>query len=414
MKLQIKYRRSFVVIGMIVSLVFVMTNCINGEKKDKPVEEEADVKKFESYAGAEKCAACHKNIYEKHLMTAHHFTSQPAEKKYIKGSFEKDHNQFRYTSSLLLSMEKRDSGFYQVVYFKNEEKMAMPFNIVIGSGVMGQSYLTRRGDRLYQMPITYFTAAHQWSNSPGFPNDKVLTDRPVTARCLECHATFAQGEGGTDLEPLSFPADKLIFGVGCEKCHGPAAMHVDYQIKHPDDTTAKYIINPAALSRQRQLDICAMCHGGKIQKNKPSFTFTAGKDLADYFNTNSINQAAMSTGEVEVHGNQYGLLQASKCFQQSQLTCNTCHNTHENERGDMTLFSQRCMDCHNINDNNFKTLSHKDVSIISKNCIDCHMPQQPSKAISVYLQGKNEMVSSMIRSHFIAIYPEEAKKFLNK
>jgi hypothetical protein len=44
----------------------------------------------------------------------------------------------------------------------------MRFDMVIGSGVMGQSFLTWRNNKLYQLPITYFTAADQWSNSPGF------------------------------------------------------------------------------------------------------------------------------------------------------------------------------------------------------------------------------------------------------
>src|SRR5215813_12089318 len=209
MKGNAKYRRSFLVVSMMVSLVFLMTRCINNEKKNKETVS-LDARKFESYAGSEKCASCHKDIYEKHLQTAHHLTSQLAEKRYIKGSFDKDSNKYWYTPDLLLAMEQRDSGFYQVVYFKGQEKMSMRFDISIGSGIMGQSFLERRNDRLFQMPITYFAAAHQWSNSPGFPNDKVLTDRPVTSRCLECHATFAQGEGGTEMEPVSFPRNKMI------------------------------------------------------------------------------------------------------------------------------------------------------------------------------------------------------------
>ncbi len=408
MSIKIKYR-PFWVIGAMLLLIFLLSHCVNNTSSHKEAEE----KDVENFVGSEKCSGCHGGIYEKHLQTAHHLTSQPAEKEYIKGSFEKGSNSFSYTPYLSVAMEKRDSGFYQVVYFRNEEKMAIRFDISIGSGVMGQSYLDRRKDRLYQMPITYFTAAAQWSNSPGFPNDKVLTDRPVTSRCLECHTTFAKGEGGTEMEPLSFPKDKMIFGVGCEKCHGPAAMHVDYQTRHPEDKTPKYIVNPSSLSRQLQLDICAVCHGGKIKKLKPSFSFTAGKNLTDYFTINDISETAMSSGEVEVHGNQYGLLQASKCFKQSNLTCNTCHNTHENERGNMVLFSSRCITCHDVKQNNFKTTTHVAVANITQNCIDCHMPQQPSKSIAVHLQGKSQPIASLIRSHYVGIY-REVKEPINK
>ena len=55
-------------------------------------------------------------------------------------------------------------------------------------------------------------------------------------------------------------------GVDCEKCHGPAARHVEFQTQNPKETIAKFIINPAGFSRQQSLDMCALCHGGRLQK----------------------------------------------------------------------------------------------------------------------------------------------------
>lgn len=403
MGIGVKYIKTILVTGIIVLLVSVLTQCMSGN--DKRVKEATAQYEYNDYAGEEKCKSCHKDIYEQHVKTAHHLTSQPAEEKNIWGSFEKGRNSFSYSPLLNIAMEKRDSFLYQVVYFKNEEKMKMRFNITIGSGTMGQSYIEKRGNHFFQMPITYFTAAKQWSNSPGFPPDKVLKDRPITARCLECHATYAQGEEGTEMEPTGFAADKMILSVGCEKCHGPAAKHVEYHLANANDKKAKFIINPSLLARQQQLDVCALCHGGKIQKTKPSFSFTAGKNLSDFFAQKIIVDKAMQSGEVEVHGNQYGLLTASKCFKQSTiLTCNSCHSPHQNERGNMQLYSSRCINCHDTNTDSFKTVTHTHVSNIAQNCIDCHMPLQPSKAIAVYLEGKQEPVASLIRSHYIGIY----------
>ena len=174
--------------------------------------------------------------------------------------------------------------------------MAIRKDIVIGSGVMGQSFLNWRQNRLFQMPVTYFTAAAQWSNSPGFPEGKVMTDRPITSRCLECHVTYAEGSGGDTLEPVNFSRDKIIYGVSCEKCHGPAAKHVEYQTGNPAVKTAKYVINPAKLSRQQQLDVCAVCHAGKMQKIKPSFQFVPGKNLPDYFILDSVHNSSLAGG----------------------------------------------------------------------------------------------------------------------
>src|SRR5258706_3032853 len=270
-----RYSRSMLVVFMFIALIFALVRCINQQSEQKPAAQTTPA--FKDYASSQTCAGCHKEIYDKHTHTAHYLTARPAEEKYIKGSFQKGENTYSYTPAILLSMEKRDSGLFQVAYYKGEEKKAMRFDITIGSGVMGQSFLTWRGNRLYQLPITYFTAADQWSNSPGFPHDKVLIDRPVTSRCLECHTSFARGISGTALEPVEFDRNDIIFGVDCQKCHGPAAKHVEYQMEHPQDKTAKYIVNPAKLSRMQQLDICASCHGGNIQKIKTSFDFMAAK-----------------------------------------------------------------------------------------------------------------------------------------
>lgn len=406
---KIKQRSLWVVLALLAG-VFLLARCISNpaEEADQPVN-------YAAYAGAEKCASCHKDIYEKHIKTAHWLTGQPAKMEFITGSFEEGHNSYYYSPDIRVSMEKRDSGLYQVIYYKGEEKMSIRKDIVIGSGVMGQSFLNWRHNRLYQMPVTYFTAAAQWSNSPGFPSTRVMTDRPITSRCLECHLTYAEGIAGDTLEPTDFDPAKVMYGVGCEKCHGPAAKHVEYQSANPEVRTAKYVINPKRLSAQQQLDICALCHGGKMHKTKPSFEFTPGKNLADYFVIDSVNNLSLAGGEVEVHGNQYGLLRKSKCFRAATgITCSSCHNTHTNERGNEAVFSSRCINCHALNNEKFNTATHMQVAGIEQKCIGCHMPALDSRAIAVYLQGEEKPRAAQVHSHFIGLYPDETKKVLQK
>jgi len=409
MILKQKNKHSVLVILSLAVSVFVLVQCMNSNNSEK-----GQPLSYTAYAGSEKCMSCHKDVYDKHLQTAHHLTGQPATENFISGSFKEDSNSYYYTPDILVKMQKRDSGLYQVIYYKGEEKMAIRKDIVIGSGVMGQSFLNWRHNRLFQMPVTYFTAAAQWSNSPGFPSGKVMTDRPITSRCLECHITYAEGMGADTMEPINFSRDKIIYGVGCEKCHGPAAEHVAWQTAHPQAKTASYIINPKKLSAQQQLDVCALCHGGKMQKTKPSFQFVPGKNLADYFRIDSVNNLSLAGGEVEVHGNQYGLLKKSKCFRASSaMTCSSCHNIHEKERGQEALFSTRCMSCHPSTEENFKTATHLQVTGIEQKCINCHMPAQESTAIAVYLQGEERPRAAKVRTHYISIYPGETKKVLN-
>lgn len=408
MILKQKNKRSVLVVLSLVVSVFVWVQCMNSRNNEteQPVI-------YESYAGPEKCAPCHKDIYEKHLTSAHYLTGQPATENFITGSFKADSNSYYYNQDILVSMQKRDSGLYQVIYYKGEEKMAIRKDIVIGSAVMGQSFLNWRHNRLFQMPITYFTAAAQWSNSPGFPAGKVMTDRPITARCLECHLTYAEGSGTDSMEPVNFNKEKIVYGVSCEKCHGPAAKHVEYQTTHPQVKTASFIVNPKKLPVQQQLDVCAVCHGGKMRKTKPSFEFIPGKNLADYFIIDSVNDLSLAGGEVEVHGNQYGLLRKSKCFKASSaMTCSSCHNTHQNERGQEALFSSRCTSCHALNSAAITSGTHLQVKGIENKCTGCHMPATESRAIAVYLQGEEKPRAALVHSHFIGTYPDITKKIL--
>lgn len=407
-----KYRKSVLVLSAVLACIFFAVQC---ETKNKPPQQVqgANPPVYEDYALTAQCNTCHADIYKTYIQTAHFLTGQPAHESNIMGSFDKDSNTYAYTPQLFLSMQKRDSGFYQVAYYKGEEKMAMKFDITIGSGVMGQSFLTWRNNKLYQLPITYFTAAAQWANSPGFPASKVMIDRPVTARCLECHITYADGIGGTSLEPETFEPTKMIFAVDCQKCHGPAVKHVQYHTENPNDKTAKYIVNPSKLTTQQQLDVCTLCHGGNLQKTKPSFSYSPGSSLGDYFDTASVrNEFTPNSSTIDVHGNQVGLLKASKCFRMSEkMTCSTCHNTHKNQRGNKELFSQKCMSCHDVNNASMKTATHQTIKTIENNCIDCHMPEQASKSIALFLENEEVPRASKLRSHFIGIYNSELKTY---
>jgi hypothetical protein len=403
MLIKLKYKRLVFVTGVLLAVAIGMAQCIA-----KNEDSEGNDFGYNDYVATAKCAACHAAIYESHIATAHYLTGQPALAHSIKGSFRNDGNKYNYTPAIALHMEKRDSGFYQVAYFKGQEKKAMRFDIVIGSGVMGQSFLTWRSDKLFQLPITYYTAANQWSNSPGFPQERVLIDRPVTARCLECHISYIESKPNNIMEPLAFDSTKIIYGIDCQKCHGPGAKHVTYHTNHPLDKKAMYITNVATLSQNRQIDACALCHSGDIKKTKPSFSFAVGNQLSNHFATDSIQDVVINSSAIDVHGNQVGLLKASKCFIQSKnMTCSSCHNPHENQRGQLELLSKKCINCHNTTASKFKTQTHQGLQQIEVNCIDCHMPEQTSKSIAVFLEGQETPVASKLRTHHIAVYSKK-------
>ena len=402
-----KMRLSTIIIFIIVSIIFLFNRCINDSRNKGKGSSNDNFKKF---AGSASCAGCHKDIYDKNIHTEHYLTSAQATEKNILGNFESGKNVFAFDLLSNVKMEKRDSGLYQVAYKNGREIINGRFDIVIGSGRKGQSYLSWLGNRLVQMPITYFSPFSQWSNSPGYPPDKIAFNRPITSRCLECHSTYFNKISDSAVKFEEFDHNKIIYGVDCEKCHGPAAMHVDFQSRNPNIKEAKYIVNPGKIPRERQLDLCALCHGGQLSKTKPSFNFQAGDSLTNYFLPNKFSP---DVANIDVHGNQLGLLSLSKCFTMSSLTCISCHNTHENENGKVKLFSQRCVNCHSEGHEKECKMTAIIGPVITQNCIDCHMPKQPSHAVSVFLEGTFTPTSALMRTHLIKIYPEETAKVIS-
>jgi mono/diheme cytochrome c family protein len=393
-----------------VCVILLLTRCINQEEraknKDQAFERATDISAF---AGSKSCASCHKDIYETHIQTGHFLSTIEAKEEYIKGSFVKGENIFPFTDKVSAVMEKREDGLYQTAYINGEKKREQRFDIVVGSGSKGQSFLHWKGDELVQMPITYFTSANEWSNSPGYPG-KLVFDRPITSRCLECHTTYVEKLSDIGHGKETFNKASVILGVDCERCHGPAAKHVEF-FKNGGDSSMASLINIASLSRQQQLDMCAVCHGGRLNKTAPSFSFQTGDRLSDYFVWDTITGRPE---DIDVHGNQFGMLSASKCFVASDMTCGSCHSPHQNERNSLQVFSQRCINCHTSSHVEECGMTKEIGSTITSNCVDCHMPKQPSKAIAVYLSGSTTASAALLRSHVIKIYPENSKSQLKK
>ena len=147
-------------ISTIFFVVVLLTKCID---KNKNGETKPDSERF---ASAATCINCHKDVYQKHIQTAHYLTSQIATEKNIMGSFAPGKNEFVFSQVSKVVMEKSGDSLMQVEYENGVQKKARPFSITVGSGKRGQTYLYWFKNNLGELPISYFTSAAQWSNSP--------------------------------------------------------------------------------------------------------------------------------------------------------------------------------------------------------------------------------------------------------
>jgi hypothetical protein len=357
-------------------------------------------------AGDAACAGCHQKYSSQYPQTSHHLTSRLAGPDAILGSFSESGNTLKILDAtpasslpgLSFRMEERAGGYYETAIAGipgHEQSHSERIDVVTGSGTRGQSYLYWLDDQLFELPVSYWSDGHQWINSPGYKDKTANFSRAIYPRCLECHATDIVA---LSPDPLSNHYDRstLVTGISCETCHGRGAEHVTAHT--PANNT---ILNPARFSRDRQVDLCALCHSGaQRQELAPAFSYIPGQPLDGYLQPLPVDTAA----QPEVHGNQVGLLKKSRCFLSSpNMSCSTCHDVHAPEQP-AAAYSSRCLSCHRVEScAKSKTMGSK----IADDCIDCHMPKQPTNAIVAQTAGR--VVRATMRTHWIRVYPETSQ-----
>jgi hypothetical protein len=344
------------------------------------------------------CRKCHQEKFDSYLATAHHKTSRIADRSSIAGSFTNGHDVMSTLNpELTFRMEARDGHFYETAIRQKQPHIAKrteQIALVIGSATKGQTYLYWKQNGLFELPVSYWTELHRWVNSPGYVDGSADFDRPVPPRCLECHATYFQ-QTGSQPSDNHYNKDSFVLGISCERCHGPGSEHVKNQSANSANSSATKTMPPLGLSRDRQIDVCAQCHGGAGEPIAPAFSFRPGQPLAAYVKL----QEATATDRLDVHGNQVNLLARSRCFEASPaMSCSTCHDPHAPERP-AADYSARCVECHETEQ---CAMVRKLGKQIATNCIDCHMPVQASNLL--VLDADDTRLKAKVRNHWIRVY----------
>jgi hypothetical protein len=198
-----------------------------------------------------------------------------------------------------------------------------------------------------------------------------------------------------------FDSTGAILGITCERCHAAGREHVVRERSVLRRVREPAIVNPARLSRVRQMEVCAQCHAGVGGPKTQPFMYVAGQPLEDYLHVTWRNAVGTT---VDTHGNQATALAQSACFRSSQMTCETCHDPHRTERDPVAL-SGRCMTCHKEQSCGlFRTRGHA----IAGRCVDCHMPLEASSRVVSDDLARGAGLAQQARSHWIRVYPETA------
>jgi len=362
----------------------------------------ADDPRGSLYAGAASCISCHKDVSGSYVHNHHFNSSAKADLSYLKSLINDTNNVVPFVNGQKVLLSEKDAAIYQTWYKGNNLVHEAKTDIAFGAAVKAQTYGYWKDSQLYQLPLTYLTNEKIWTNSPGFPVDHPYFTRPMVSRCLECHASYAQVSlkrvGNLLQTKQVYNPATIVYGIDCERCHGPGAEHVKFQQENPTVKEAKYVTSIKSLGRQQQLDLCGTCHSGDPVHLKSIFSFLPGDSLSNYYVF--YNGAS---GEPDVHGMQLPLLRLSKCFKQSTMTCTSCHDSHQSQENTQ-VFMDKCNSCHQQVKHNI------DINLANNNCITCHMPLRSSKSLDFNNETKAHNIQYMLRTHRVALYPKEEWK----
>jgi hypothetical protein len=331
------------------------------------------------FVGSASCLSCHSAQHSSWKKTSHSIAMQAATPDSVLGDFNgKSVND----EGVSASMSQQGDQYIFTLNDKNNQSVSTKIDYVLG-GKRAQEYLTRREDgRLQVLPLSYSTSAKRWfaplaltvkdisAKSPFFWEN---SRRTFNRECFDCHVTGM--EVRYDPTQDRYDSTWVEMGVSCEACHGPGRQHAE---KPAGDN----IINPRALSQERQLSLCGRCHSARsmhFSQFNSDNTFFPGDLYEDYFSPVLLGQLGPNGGpsfypdvRPKEPGVEYQALLQSRCYQNSRMTCSTCHSDHE--ALDPTS-NALCGGCHSEQLKDMSEHSkHKSDGAASR-CVSCHMPK---------------------------------------
>jgi predicted CXXCH cytochrome family protein len=389
------------------------------ELQSSPPEKSAVAQQMPAYAGSDSCRACHGGIYRNWSHSGMSKMLRPYAPENVIGDFAQN-NEFylgddaEYKDGKLevvrgahrspfARMQIRDGKHYFAILQSDGQWHTYPVDYTIGSKWQ-QAYATKLPNgRIHVFPIQYSVREKQWLNfwklidSPGSARADLQSWQIFDATtsyqsvCAVCHTSQLRNTKGG-----AFAPENLEFresGIDCEMCHGPSSRHVaamdngDEYKKEPLDPPVEF----KKISNRDFVAICSQCHMQSAIRT-PGPHGELNYSTMDYFFMRNpmipfsefSRKGFYKDGRFRQTTFIVEALERSKCFQQGQVSCGTCHNPHSHdESSNLTALkfrddpNQMCIGCHTQFQDKPKLTAHTHHSADSEasQCASCHMPR---------------------------------------
>jgi hemin uptake protein HemP len=367
----------------------------------------------DGYVGSKVCAECHGAIYSKFSQTDMGRSMSLASPKLLE-TFPNSAHIFEAKLNRHFDVFVNEGNLYQADYeigvdgkelFRDTQKVEW----IIGSGANGFGAIVRRGEYLFEAPLSFYSKTQHWALSPGYETYDYGFSRPILPGCIVCHSGRPQAIDNGNGRFLDPPFKDL--SIGCENCHGPGASHAweMREIGPSPDAASHSIVNPAKLPSWLADNICASCH-----QTGDARVLKAGKNYQDFRPGSALDDTiailmvpprrdSPPQGDLLEH---YFSMTLSKCYEGSgsRLSCITCHDPHvqPTKQEASMYFRLKCLSCH-TEKSCAVPLAIRQRKNPPDDCSGCHMPKREVKEISHSMLTNHRIIRDSGES-----YPDRA------
>lgn len=374
----------------IICVLILVCGC--SSNNESPSSSDVPAVAVAEYVGNESCASCHEDIYASYSKTGMGRSVSLFDAGTAPEQFPRNLEVYSERFDYYYSPFVRNDTLFQREARKDEAGKVVherihPVSWVIGSGNATRSYLMNVNGHITQMPLTWYVDKEVWDLSPAYEQQNFRFERPIVEECMTCH------NGLPDHSPFTQNHyEEIPLGISCERCHGPGSKHVDLRLAglggeagEVDET----IVNPAHLERSLQLSVCQQCHltgTTVLAAGEEMSSFKPGELLSSHRSVFVVEEQLTDPESFGIASHAQRLAR-SQCFQESDMTCVTCHNPHEPVASlDDNAFNDACIGCHTPAPEEGPIICSRDevddpAEAMTGNCVGCHLQKSGTSDI---------------------------------
>ena len=383
-------------VTLLISLVFL--GVAPSTTMNQPAEENR------GYVGSSSCAKCHSAIYEKYshtdmgrsmsVITPLLLQKVATPVNIFDPKLDRHFEVYAKDGALFQTESQTAAGGEEV--FRDTHQI----DWIVGSGANGMGAIVRRGDFLFEAPLSFYARRRAWELSPGYEFGDYGFNRPILPGCIACHSGQprpVQGGNGRFRDP---PFTETA--IGCENCHGPGEQHVlEMELSSSTTTGNSAILNPAKLSLWLADNICMSCHqtgdARVLHSGKGYRDFRPGQVLDETLSIFMVpfNRESAPKDDLLEH---YLSMRLSKCYRSSsgRLGCTSCHDPHAQPAPSEApaSFRAKCLVCH-TEKSCAVPLPLRQRKQPPDDCAGCHMPKRDVTVISHSVLTNHRIVATV-------------------